>query len=58
MKDAIFLDVKKPVCTSEETHYVSTTEPSRLTLRKIWGYHGGDYEEYRLLGYKNSIRTS
>jgi hypothetical protein len=21
-------------------------------LRKIWGFHGGDYEECRLLGYK------
>jgi hypothetical protein len=25
---------------------------------KIWGFHGGDYEECRLLGYKNSVRTS
>jgi hypothetical protein len=23
-------------------------------LRKIWGVNGGDYEERRLLGYKNS----
>jgi hypothetical protein len=27
-------------------------------LRKIWGFHGGDYEEGRLLGYKNPVRTS
>jgi hypothetical protein len=26
-------------------------------LCKIWGFHGGD-EEYRLLGYKNPVRTS
>jgi hypothetical protein len=24
----------------------------------IWGVHGSDYEECRLLGYKNSVRTS
>jgi hypothetical protein len=38
------------VRNSQETHYVSTTEPSRLMLGKIWGSHGGDYEEWRLLG--------
>jgi hypothetical protein len=27
-------------------------------LCKIWDFHGGDYEECRLLGYKNSVRTS
>jgi hypothetical protein len=25
---------------------------------KIWGFHGGDYEECRVLGYKNPVRTS
>jgi hypothetical protein len=25
---------------------------------KIWGVYGGDYEECRLLGYKNPVRTS
>jgi hypothetical protein len=25
---------------------------------KISGFHGGDYEEWRLLGYKNPVRTS
>jgi hypothetical protein len=25
---------------------------------KIWGFHGGAYEECRLLGYKNPVRTS
>jgi hypothetical protein len=28
------------------------------SLYKIWGVHGGDYEECRLLGYKNPVRTS
>jgi hypothetical protein len=27
-------------------------------LSKIWGIHGSDYEEYRLLQYKISVRTS
>jgi hypothetical protein len=24
----------------------------------IYGFHGSDYEEWRLLGYKNPVRTS
>jgi hypothetical protein len=39
-----------PGCTSQETDYVSATEPSRLMLCKIWDFHGGDYEEFRLRG--------
>jgi hypothetical protein len=27
-------------------------------LCKIWGFHGGHYEECHLLGYKNPVRTS
>jgi hypothetical protein len=27
-------------------------------LCKILGFHGGDYEVCRLLGYKNPVRTS
>jgi hypothetical protein len=49
---------KTPVCTSKETHYVSTTELSQLMLCKIWGFHSGNYEEYRLLRYKNPVGTS
>jgi hypothetical protein len=52
------LGYKNPFHTSQETHYVSTTETSQLMLCKIWGFHGGDYEECRLLGYKNTVRTS
>jgi hypothetical protein len=29
-----------------------------LKLCKVWGYHGSDYEECRLLGYENPVRTS
>jgi hypothetical protein len=25
---------------------------------KIWGFHGGEYEEYPLPGYKNPVHTS
>jgi hypothetical protein len=25
---------------------------------KIWGSHSSDYEEYRLLGYRNPVLTS
>jgi hypothetical protein len=44
------LGYKTPVHTSQETHYVSSTEASRLMLCKIWGFHDDDYEECRLLG--------
>jgi hypothetical protein len=27
-------------------------------LCKIWGFHGGDYEERRLLEFKNPIHTA
>jgi hypothetical protein len=50
MKNAVFWDIKDPVRTSQETRYVSATDPSRLMLCKILGFHDGDYEECRLLG--------
>jgi hypothetical protein len=52
------LGYKNPVRTSQETHYVSATEPNRLLLCKIWGFHGGNYEEHHLLGYENLVPTS
>jgi hypothetical protein len=58
MKNVVFCDIEPPVRTSQETHYVSATEPSRSMLRKIRGFHGGDYEECRLLGYRTPVRTS
>jgi hypothetical protein len=51
------LGYKNPVRTSQETHYVSTTEPSQLMLCKSWGFHGSDCEEYCFLGYKNLVHT-
>jgi hypothetical protein len=58
MKNTVFWDIKKSVRTSQETHYVSATESSRLMLCKSWDFHGGDYEECLLLEYKNPVRTS
>jgi hypothetical protein len=52
------LGYRNPVRTSQETHYVSSTELSRLLLSKICGFHGGDYEKYCLLGYRNPVHTS
>jgi hypothetical protein len=37
------LGYRNPFHTSQETHYVSVTEPSRLMLCK---FYGGDYEEH------------
>jgi hypothetical protein len=53
----VFWDIKTQF-VPHRRHYVSTTEPSRLMLCKVWGFHGGDYEECRVLGYKNPVRTS
>jgi hypothetical protein len=54
----LLLGYKNPVPTSQEIHYISATESSRVMLCKIWSFHGSDYEECRLLRYKNSVRTS
>jgi hypothetical protein len=43
------LTYKCLVRNSHQTHYLHATEPSRLWLRKIWGFRCGDYEECRLL---------
>jgi hypothetical protein len=58
MKNGVFWVIKPQFLISQETHNVSATESSRLMLCKMKGFHGGDYEECRLLGYKNLIRTS
>jgi hypothetical protein len=49
MKNAVFWDIKAEF-VPHRGHYVSATEPNRLMLCKIWGFHGGGYEECRLLG--------
>jgi hypothetical protein len=35
------------------THIMATEQ----ILCKIWGFHGNDYEERHLLGYKTPVRT-
>jgi hypothetical protein len=51
MKNAVFGDIKTQFVLHRR-HYVPT-EPSQVS-----GFHGGDYEECRLLGHKIPIRTS
>jgi hypothetical protein len=50
MKNAVFWDIKPISYLTGNT--VSAYRAHRLMLWKIWGFHGGDYEECRLLGYK------
>jgi hypothetical protein len=57
-EDCLLLGYKNPIRTSQETHYVCTTELSLLMLCQIWGFYGGDYEECLLLGYKYPVRIS
>jgi hypothetical protein len=49
MKNGVFWDIATKF-VPHRRHYVSATESSRLMLCKIWVFHGGDYEERRLLG--------
>jgi hypothetical protein len=57
MKNVVFWDIKTQFVPYRK-HHDSATELSRLMLCKISGFHGGNYEECRLLGYKNPVRTS
>jgi hypothetical protein len=52
MTNVVFWDIKSQVRTSQETHYFSAIESIQLMLCKISGFHGSDYDECRLLGYK------
>jgi hypothetical protein len=54
---AIFWDIK----TQFVLHRRQITSPLQsqpLMICKKWRFPAGDYEEYRLLGYKNPVRTS
>jgi hypothetical protein len=57
MKTAVSWDIKTEFVL-HRSHITSPLQSSRLMLCKIWGFHSGDYEEYRLLGYKIPVRTS
>jgi hypothetical protein len=54
MKNTVFWDIKHSSYLTGDTSRLAT-EPSRLKLWKILGFHGGDYEECRLLGYKTQF---
>jgi hypothetical protein len=41
----------------EKTYSVTCPLKAALTC-KIWRFHGGDYEDFRLSGYKNPVPTS
>jgi hypothetical protein len=49
MKNAVLRYIRTQIVPHKK-HITSPTEPSRLTLCKVWGFHGGDYEEFCLLG--------
>jgi hypothetical protein len=54
-EECLLLGYKTTVRTSQETHYISTTEPTELMLCMISGFLGGDCEECCLLGYKTPV---
>jgi hypothetical protein len=56
MKNAVFCKIK-PEFVPHRT-YITSPLQSRLMLRTISGLHGGNYEECRLLEYKNPVRSS
>jgi hypothetical protein len=57
MKNAVFWDIKPSSYLTGDTLHLAT-ETSQLMLCMIWGFHGSDYEKFRLQGYKNPIRIS
>jgi hypothetical protein len=57
MKNAVFWDIEAQF-VPHRIHITPPQQPTQLMLCKIFGCHGGDYEECRLLGYKNPVVTS
>jgi hypothetical protein len=57
MNNVVFWDIK-PQFVSHRKHITSPLQTRRLMLRKICCFHGGDYEECRLLEYETPGRTS
>jgi hypothetical protein len=49
MKNAVVWDIKTQFIPHRK-HIFSATEPSKLRICKISGFHGSDYEECSLLG--------
>jgi hypothetical protein len=57
MKNTVVWDIKTQA-VHVRNQYFNATESNRLMLCKSWGFHGGDYEECRLLWCKNPVYTS
>jgi hypothetical protein len=54
MKNVVFWDRKQ--FPPQRKHITSQlTEPNSLMIPEILRFHGGDYEEFRLLGYKTQF---
>jgi hypothetical protein len=54
-------EIKEYRQTERHAHtliYIKKRGKTILVTCKILGFHGGDYEECRLMGYKNPVRTS
>jgi hypothetical protein len=49
-------NILKVLCFRVTT--VVRNEITCFKLRKIWDFHGGDHEEFRLLGYENLVLSS
>jgi hypothetical protein len=58
MKNSVFWDMKTQFVLHRRHISPPLQTLSQLMLCKIWSLHGGDYEESRLMGYKNPVRTS
>jgi hypothetical protein len=56
-KNAVFWEIKTQF-VPHRRHITSTLQSGQLMLCTIWCFHGDDYEECRLLGYKSPVRTS
>jgi hypothetical protein len=56
MRNGVFWNIKNQFVPHRR--YIPVTEPSWLMLCKFWGFHGGNYEEWRHLEYKEPVRTS
>jgi hypothetical protein len=48
-EQCLLLWYKTPVHTSQKRYYIPVTKPNQLMLCDIWGFPGGDYEEFSLL---------
>jgi hypothetical protein len=41
--------IQPPINVNFAKIFVAETRNKQTVLRKVWGFHGGDYEEWRLL---------